>query len=105
MTDAAVNLDPPPTDSRPLGRLLAMLLIIACPTVAAAAEPADLLGDWVLNSELTHEMQPKQSGGGGGGFGTPSISVGWRGYSTAGRPAATRAAAVPETRKCSAATP
>jgi hypothetical protein len=43
---------------------------------AAAAPPEWLLGDWVLNSQRTHELQPKQSGGGNGGFGSPSISVG-----------------------------
>ncbi len=57
--------------------LILFLILLTGPwTVSAASEPVDLLGEWVLNSELTHELQPKQSGGGGGGFGTPSISVG-----------------------------
>lgn len=44
---------------------------------AAKGQPDDLMGNWVLNSELTHELQPEaSSGGGGGGFGMPSISVG-----------------------------
>jgi len=46
------------------------------PVVSAAEAPQWLLGDWVLDSERTHELQPEQSSGGGGGFRMPSISVG-----------------------------
>ena len=56
--------------------LLAALCVAASSAALAKGEPTDLLGDWVLNSELTHELQPKQSGGGGGGFGSPTISIG-----------------------------
>ena len=56
--------------------LVLALLVSVAHAAAAASEPTELLGDWVLNSELTHEMQPKQSSGGGGGFGAPMISVG-----------------------------
>jgi hypothetical protein len=42
---------------------------------ASAAAPEWLLGEWVLNSERTHELQPKQSGG-SNGLGSTSISVG-----------------------------
>jgi hypothetical protein len=56
--------------------LLAAGVLMAACAVHAKGEPTGLLGEWVLNSELTHELQPKQSGGGGGGFGTPTISIG-----------------------------
>ncbi len=58
--------------------LLAFFLLAwSFPAGASAPAPPDwLLGDWVLNSELTHELQPKQSGGGMGGIGMPTISVG-----------------------------
>ena len=56
--------------------LLAGFLLLVAVGASAKGEPTDLLGDWVLNSELTHELQPKQSGGGGGGFGSPTISIG-----------------------------
>lgn len=61
----------------PVALLFAVGLANA-PTLAAKAAPPEwLLGDWVLNSEMTHELQPEvSSGGGGGGFGTPTISVG-----------------------------
>ncbi len=59
-----------------LSGLLAACLLMAATAAAAKGEPTDLLGEWVLNSELTHELQPKQSSGGGGGFGTPTISIG-----------------------------
>ena len=58
------------------GLLLATLALLTSPAALAKGEPTALLGDWVLNSELTHELQPQQSAGGGGGFGSPSISVG-----------------------------
>ncbi len=51
----------------------------SAPVQAAKNTPPDwLLGDWVLNSEKTHELQPEVSsgGGGGGGFGGGTISVG-----------------------------
>lgn len=54
--------------------LLTALLVSVATAASAKGAPTDLLGDWVLNSELTHELQPKQSGG--GGFGTPTISIG-----------------------------
>lgn len=61
-------------------RLLSLLLAGLSLAIASPAfskgEPTELLGVWVLNSELTHELQPKQSGGGGGGFATPNISIG-----------------------------
>jgi len=39
--------------------------------------PGWLLGNWVLNSEKTQALTPKQKGGGGGGgFGTPTIAIG-----------------------------
>ena len=64
----------------PLPRRLRWLIAVLCIAASAPAfskgEPTELLGEWVLNSELTHELQPKQSGGGGGGFGTPTISIG-----------------------------
>jgi hypothetical protein len=60
----------------PQTRLFLATLLLICGPALAKAEPEALLGDWVLNSELTHEMQPKQSAGGGGGFGAPTISVG-----------------------------
>ena len=56
--------------------LLAVVFFAASSAALARGEPTFLLGDWVLNSELTHELQPKQSGGGGGGFGSPTISIG-----------------------------
>ena len=60
--------------------LLAVLLGLALPHSALGkGEPTDLLGEWVLNSELTHQMQPEQKGGGGGGFGAPTISIGGMG--------------------------
>jgi hypothetical protein len=62
---------------RPLLRWLLAAAVLAAPAaVQAKGEPTELLGEWVLNSELTHELQPEQSGGGGGGFGTPTISIG-----------------------------
>lgn len=67
------------TDKRALPRLIwpmAMLCIALSMPALGKGEPTELLGDWVLNSELTHELQPKQSGGGGGGFGSPTISIG-----------------------------
>lgn len=57
------------------GCLLAAAIAASTPAYAKK-EPTELLGEWVLNSALTHELQPKQSGGGGGGFGTPTISIG-----------------------------
>lgn len=65
-----------PRLQRNLPGTLLVLLLALFPAALAAREPSALLGDWVLNSELTHEMQPKQKSGGGGGFGTPTISVG-----------------------------
>jgi hypothetical protein len=71
-----------PSDARsfqtrlPRTRLFLAALLLICGPALAKGEPEALLGDWVLNSELTHEMQPKQSAGGGGGFGAPTISVG-----------------------------
>lgn len=67
-----------PTLTSSFFRLAGSLLLAALlATPATAAGPPDwLLGEWVLNSLRTHELQPKQSAGGGGGFGTPSISVG-----------------------------
>ena len=66
-------------DNRSLPQLT-WLTALLCMTLANPAlgkgEPTELLGEWVLNSELTHELQPKQSGGGGGGFGSPTISIG-----------------------------
>lgn len=59
-----------------LNKLLAGILLLAATAALAKGEPTDLLGVWVLNSELTHELQPKQSGGGVGGFGSPTISIG-----------------------------
>ncbi|MEZ5553089.1 MAG: hypothetical protein R3E82_19560 [Pseudomonadales bacterium] len=60
-----------------LSVLLALLATcLATAGVRAATTPEALLGEWVLNNERTHEIQPKQ-GGGFDGFGvTPSISVG-----------------------------
>lgn len=60
-------------------RPLHVLVIAALTPSLALAGPAPdwLLGSWVLDSEKTHDLQPKQSsGGGGGGFGAPTISVG-----------------------------
>ena len=56
--------------------LLLALLLAPAASVFAASPPADLLGDWVLNNERTHELQPKQKGGLGGVSMAPSISVG-----------------------------
>lgn len=64
--------------SNSLSVALALLLVTALPaaTMQAAAFPEALLGEWVLNNERTHEIQPEQ-GGGFDGFGvTPSVSVG-----------------------------
>ena len=56
---------------------LLALSLLAVSRVLAADPPTWLLGDWVLNSEKTHELQPKQSSGvDSGSFGMPSISVG-----------------------------
>ena len=56
---------------------LLLTLYAACAISADPAAPEWLLGDWVLNSEKTHSLQPKQTDGGGDiGFGSPSISVG-----------------------------
>jgi hypothetical protein len=46
--------------------LVLALLVSVAHAAAAASEPTELLGDWVLNSELTHEMQPMISVGGVG---------------------------------------
>jgi hypothetical protein len=51
-------------------------LALLAPAVEAAGPPEWLLGNWVLNSERTHELQPEQSSNDGSGFGSPSISVG-----------------------------
>lgn len=58
--------------------LLVLGLNAAPGALPAAAEPPEwLVGDWVLNSDKTHELQPKESGGGlDGSMGRPSISVG-----------------------------
>ncbi|MEM8766517.1 MAG: hypothetical protein AAGE43_03675 [Pseudomonadota bacterium] len=60
--------------------VLGVALGLQSPPAEAAKNdpPAWLLGDWVLNSERTHELQPEVSsgGGGGGGFGGGTISVG-----------------------------
>ena len=53
------------------------LSLLTGSTALAADPPTWLLGDWVLNSEKTHELQPEQASGvDTGGFGMPSISVG-----------------------------
>lgn len=53
-----------------------IMLAALAGTATAAGPPQWLLGDWVLNSELTHELQPKQKEGGTGGFSGASVSVG-----------------------------
>lgn len=66
-----------PLNLQRLSRWLLAAVVLAAPSaVLAKGEPSALLGEWVLNSELTHELQPKQSSGGGGGFGSPTISIG-----------------------------
>ena len=56
---------------------LALVALTATSTRLSAAEPPEwLLGDWILNSELTHELQPEQRDGGTGGFGSSSIVIG-----------------------------
>jgi hypothetical protein len=57
-------------------RLAPILALLWSTLLCAAEPPAWLLGDWVLNSEKTHELQPEQRGGAEVGFGSPSISVG-----------------------------
>ncbi len=61
-------------------RLWSITLGAACLLASAVvwgdASPQWLLGDWVLNSEKTQALTPKQKGGGGMGGFTPSISVG-----------------------------
>jgi len=57
-------------------RLCTGLIITLAAACASAEAPQWLLGEWALNSEMTHELQPEQSGGSGGSFGAPSISVG-----------------------------
>ncbi len=86
------------------GLLAALILIPA--TAYSRGEPTELLGDWVLNSELTHELQPKQSGGGGGGFGSPTISIGGVGVPLPGgsRPASGGSARDPRVLRCDAMT-
>ena len=66
----------PRTPRSLLSWLLAGFVLAASSAALAKGEPTELLGEWVLNSELTHELQPQQSGGGGGGFGSPTISIG-----------------------------
>lgn len=65
---------------RTIPTLLAVVLgtTLLLSNVAWSQAPPDwLLGDWILNSEQTQALTPKQKGGGGGGgFGTPTISVG-----------------------------
>ena len=56
--------------------LLALLLSFSFSGALAAGPPEWLLGQWTLNSELTHEQAPKESGGGFDSIGAmPSVSV------------------------------
>lgn len=60
-----------------LAATLGVVLLMVSTALRAQAPPDWLLGSWVLNSEKTQALTPKQKGGGGGGgFGTPTISVG-----------------------------
>ena len=46
------------------GVVIALAALAAPTTRLLAAEPPEwLLGDWILNSELTHELQPEQRDG------------------------------------------
>lgn len=86
---------------------LTLSLIFLADPALAKGEPEGLLGDWVLNSELTHELQPKQSGGGtSGGFGSPTISVGGVGIPLPGgsRAAPSGGARDPRVLRCDAMT-
>ena len=84
------------------------LLVWLIPAAAWSQTPPDwLMGDWVLNSELTHELQPRESGGGsGGGFAAPSIIVGGVGIPLpgAGTPPVAGAARDPGVLRCDAMT-
>jgi len=57
--------------------ILGVSLALAQASAWGESPPGWLLGDWVLNSEKTQALTPKQKGGGGGGgFGTPTIAIG-----------------------------
>jgi hypothetical protein len=58
--------------SRRLSTLLLLTLALVRPV---SADDLTLLGEWVLNAELSQEQQPKKKSGGGGGF-SPNVSVG-----------------------------
>lgn len=59
-------------------QLIKFLLVLLTLSFCAVAQSADLTGDWVLNAELTEEMQPKVKGtkGLGGGFSGGFIGAG-----------------------------
>lgn len=87
--------------------LLLVLAVLLSSPAAAGGGPDALLGDWVLNSELTHELQPKASGGASsGGFGSPTISVGGVGIPMPGgtSAAASGGARDPRVLRCDAMT-
>ncbi len=96
-----------PAAGQTLALSLLLSLLLLADSALAKGEPEGLLGDWVLNSELTHELQPKQSsGGGGGGFGSPTISVGGVGIPLPGgtSSAASGGARDPRVLRCDAMT-
>lgn len=67
-----------PIDRRPSRCILVCgaLLILVHAAAWSQTPPQWLLGDWVLNSEKTQALTPKQKGGGGGNIGTPTIAIG-----------------------------
>lgn len=86
---------------------LTLCAMLSSGLVQARGQPQALLGDWVLNSQLSHELQPKaSSGGAGGGFGVPTISVGGVGIPLPGRssPGNTGGARDPRVLRCDAMT-
>lgn len=92
--------------TRPFKVVCVVLAWMAAGTAAAAGPPEWLLGDWILSSELTHELQPKQKDGGGGGFGSPSIVIGGVGVPLPGGSSAAPAGSArdPRVLRCDAMT-
>ena len=87
-------------------RIAALVALIQAAGAVAAAPPEWLLGEWTLNSELTHELQPKQKDGGGGGLGGATVSIGGVGVPLPGSsgPAPAGSARDPRVLRCDAMT-